>query len=140
MSGHGRSDQRRKRHQRAREALGPTRCRSRRSSTCGFVVVRHCAIRADRRWIHAKVPRSQPSVETELVALNVNRMFPRLREKAGVPQVRVQDLRHSCATLLFTMGVEAATVQKILRHSSITVMTDIYMEVIEAVKRDVPDS
>lgn len=86
------------------------------------------------------MPRSQPSVETELVALNVNRMFPRLREKAGVPQVRVQDLRHSCATLLFTMGVEAATVQKILRHSSITVTTDIYMEVIEAVRRDVPDS
>ncbi|WP_338765896.1 site-specific integrase [Nocardia vulneris] len=71
---------------------------------------------------------------------NVNRMFHRLCEKAGVPQVRVQDLRHSCATLLFTMGVEAATVQKILRHSSITVTTSIYMEVIEAVKRDALDS
>lgn len=67
-------------------------------------------------------------------------MFHRLCENAGVPQVRVQDLRHSCATLLFTMGVEAATVQKILRHSSITVTTDIYMEVIEAVKRDALDS
>ncbi|MFE7744206.1 tyrosine-type recombinase/integrase [Nocardia sp. NPDC057455] len=71
---------------------------------------------------------------------NVNRMFKRLCEKAGVPQVRVQDLRHSCATLLFTKGVEAATVQKILRHSSITVTTGIYLEVIEAVKRDALDS
>jgi integrase len=57
---------------------------------------------------------------------NVNRMFHRLCEKAGVPQVRVHDLRHSCATLLFTMGVEAATVQRILRHSAIGVTTGIY--------------
>jgi integrase len=38
---------------------------------------------------------------------NVNRMFRNLCETAGVPQLRVHDLRHSCATLLFTMGVEA---------------------------------
>jgi site-specific recombinase XerD len=57
-----------------------------------------------------------------------------------VPQVRVHDLRHSCATLLFTMGVEAATVQRILRHSAIGVTTGIYMEVIESVKRGALDS
>ncbi len=71
---------------------------------------------------------------------NVNRMFHVLCKKAGVPEVRVHDLRHSCATLLFTQGVEAATVQRILRHSSITVTTSIYMEVIESVKRDALDS
>ncbi|WP_431952926.1 tyrosine-type recombinase/integrase [Nocardia lijiangensis] len=54
--------------------------------------------------------------------------------------MRVQDLRHSCATLLFTQGVDAATVQKILGHSSISVTTGIYLEVIEAVKRDALDS
>jgi integrase len=53
---------------------------------------------------------------------NVNRMFHRLCEIAHVPPLRVHDLRHSCATLLFTMGVQPATVQRILRHSSITVM------------------
>jgi hypothetical protein len=56
----------------------------------------------------------------------------------------------SCATLydepasllsskklpLFTMGVPPATVQRILRHSSITVTTGTYVEVIEAVQRD----
>ncbi|MEG8183919.1 site-specific integrase [Nocardia terpenica] len=71
---------------------------------------------------------------------NANRMFHALCTKARVPQVRVHDLRHSCATLLFTQGVEAATVQRILRHSSITVTTGIYMEVIESVKRDALDS
>ena len=49
-------------------------------------------------------------------------------------QLRVHDLRHSCATLLFTMGVQPATVQRILRHSSITVTTGTYVEVIEAVQ------
>lgn len=71
---------------------------------------------------------------------NVNRMFHGLCEKADVPQLRVHDLRHSCATLLFTMGVQPATVQKILRHSSITVTTGTYVEVIEAVQRDALDS
>ena len=70
----------------------------------------------------------------------VNRMFSSLCKKAEVPSIRVHDLRHSCATLLFTMGVEAARVQKILRHSSISVTTGTYVEVIESVKRDALDS
>ena len=71
---------------------------------------------------------------------NVNRIFHRLCEIANVPQLRVHDLRHSCATLLFTMGVQPATVQRILRHSSITVTTGTYVEVIEAVQRDALDT
>lgn len=71
---------------------------------------------------------------------NVNRMFSTLCTKAQVRQVRVHDLRHSCATLLFSMGVDAATVQRILRHSSITVTTSVYVEVIERVQRDALDT
>ncbi|MGY5309970.1 tyrosine-type recombinase/integrase [Nocardia abscessus] len=67
---------------------------------------------------------------------NVNRAFAQLVKKAGARPIRLHDLRHSCATLLFTMGVEAATVQRILRHSSITVTTGTYMDVIDAVQRD----
>ncbi|WP_458690634.1 tyrosine-type recombinase/integrase [Nocardia tengchongensis] len=57
-------------------------------------------------------------------------------QEGWVPAIRVHDLRHSCATLLFTQGTEAATVQRILRHSSISVTTGVYVEVIECVKRD----
>lgn len=71
---------------------------------------------------------------------NINRTFHSLCAQAEVPQLRVHDLRHSCATLLFTMGVPPATVQRILRHSSITVTTGTYVEVIEAVQRDALDS
>jgi hypothetical protein len=38
------------------------------------------------------------------------------------------------------MGVQPATVQRILRHSSITVTTGTHVEVIEAVQRDALDS
>lgn len=71
---------------------------------------------------------------------NVNRSFRTLCERAEVPLLRVHDLRHSCATLLFTMGVSTATVQRILRHSSLAVTTGTYVEVIEAVQRDALDS
>jgi integrase-like protein len=71
---------------------------------------------------------------------NINRAFHSLCARADVPQLRVHDLRHSCATLLFTMGVPPATVQRILRHSSITVTTGTYVEVIEAVQGDALDS
>jgi integrase len=71
---------------------------------------------------------------------NANRTFHDVCTKANVPQLRVHDLRHSCATLLFTMGVQPATVQRILRHSSITVTAGAYVEVIEAVQRDALDS
>jgi integrase len=67
---------------------------------------------------------------------NVNRMFAALCRAANIRPIRVHDLRHSCATLLFSMGVEAATVQRVLRHSSITVTTGTYVEVIESVQRD----
>ncbi|MGO8772226.1 MAG: tyrosine-type recombinase/integrase [Mycobacterium sp.] len=58
---------------------------------------------------------------------NINRMFHSPCARAEVPQLRVHDLRHSGATLLFTMGVPPATVQRILRHSSITVTTGTYV-------------
>lgn len=67
---------------------------------------------------------------------NVNRMFAALCRRAEVRPIRVHDLRHSCATSLFTMGVEAPTVQRILRHSSITVTTGTYLEVIDSVQRE----
>ncbi|MGV9972434.1 tyrosine-type recombinase/integrase [Nocardia beijingensis] len=73
---------------------------------------------------------------TPLEPRNVNRAFAQLVKKADARPIRLHDLRHSCATLLFTMGVEAATVQRILRHSSITVTTGTYMDVIDAVQRD----
>jgi integrase len=73
---------------------------------------------------------------TPLEPRNINRAFETVCRRAEVRPIRLHDLRHSCATLLFAMGVEAATVQRILRHSSISVTTGTYVEVIEQVQRD----
>lgn len=67
---------------------------------------------------------------------NVNRSFGALCKEAGVRPIRMHDLRHSCATLLFTLGVDAATVQRILRHSSISVTTGTYVEVLNSVQHE----
>ncbi|HYB38316.1 MAG TPA: site-specific integrase [Mycobacterium sp.] len=72
---------------------------------------------------------------TPLEPRNVNRAFEALCRRANVRVIRLHDLRHSCVTLLFAMGVEAATVQRILRHSSIAVTTGTYVDVIEQVQR-----
>jgi integrase len=72
---------------------------------------------------------------TPLEPRNVNRAFETLCRRAGVRSIPLHDLRHSCATLLFTLGVEAATVQRVLRHSSISVTTGTYVDVIEQVQR-----
>ncbi len=57
-----------------------------------------------------------------------------LCKRAEARETRVHDLCDSCATLLFTLGVDAATVRRILRHSSITVTTGTYVEVLETVQ------
>jgi integrase len=67
---------------------------------------------------------------------NINRAFAALLRKANLRTIRMHDLRHSCATMLFAQGVEAATVQRILGHSSITVTTSTYVDVIEQVQHD----
>jgi len=72
---------------------------------------------------------------TPLEPRNVNRALEALCRRANVRSIRLHDLWHSCATLLFAMGVEAATVQRILRRSSISVTTGTYVNVIEQVQR-----
>ena len=51
--------------------------------------------------------------------------YPAL-EEAGLPKVRVHDLRHTCATLLISQGAHAKGIQRHLGHSSIQVTFDIY--------------
>ena len=45
--------------------------------------------------------------------------FRRAREKAGMADVHYHDLRHSCATILLSLGVPLDVVRDILGHSTI---------------------
>ena len=57
------------------------------------------------------------------------RRFQRLLKKAGLPRVRLHDLRHLHATLLLQRGIPAKLVQERLGHSSITMTLDLYSHV-----------
>lgn len=54
---------------------------------------------------------------------------------ADLPSIRVHDLRHSCATLLLSLGVEMRVVQAILGHSAMKT-TEIYAHVLPSLTAD----
>jgi len=52
--------------------------------------------------------------------------FHALTEQAGLPRVRLHDLRHLAATLMIAAGVPLALVSKVLRHSKTAITADLY--------------
>jgi integrase len=52
--------------------------------------------------------------------------FRPLVTKAGLPQIRFHDLRHTAATLLFQLDVHPKVVQQMLGHSNISITLDTY--------------
>jgi integrase len=66
-----------------------------------------------------------------LSAQNVSsRYFKPLLQAAGLPDVRLYDLRHSHATLLLAAGEHPKVVQERLGHSTITLTLDTYSHVV----------
>jgi integrase len=64
---------------------------------------------------------------TPLDAQNVvNRHFKPLLRRAGLPNIRWHDLRHTCATLLLSRGTHPTYVQKLLGHASVQLALDRY--------------
>jgi integrase len=51
-------------------------------------------------------------------------------KRAGLPQIRFHDLRHTCATIRFMKGQHPKRVQELLGHASIAMTMDIYSHVI----------
>jgi integrase len=56
--------------------------------------------------------------------------FKPLLERAGLPQIRFHDLRHTCATLLLTKNVNPKIVSEMLGHASIAITLDTYSHVL----------
>lgn len=56
----------------------------------------------------------------------LTKRFQRLLQAAGLPKVRLHDLRHTHASLLLARGVHPKVVQERLGHSSITMTLDLY--------------
>ena len=56
--------------------------------------------------------------------------FKPLLKRAGLPQVRFHDLRHTCATLLRSKNVNPKVVSEMLGHASIAITLDTYSHVL----------
>ena len=59
-----------------------------------------------------------------------NYSFRPLLERAGLPRVRFQDLRHTRATLLLTRNVNPNIMQETLDHAHIPETMDTYSHVL----------
>ena len=60
----------------------------------------------------------------------VNRHFKPLLKSAGLPIIRLYDLRHTCATLLLSAGENPKVVSERLGHASVTLTMDTYSHVL----------
>ncbi len=56
--------------------------------------------------------------------------FKPLLKKAGLPDIRFHDLRHTCATLLLSHGHYPKLVQELLGHASVALTLDRYSHVL----------
>lgn len=65
-------------------------------------------------------------VGTPLEPRALNRDFDKLRVRAGLPGVRLHDLRHTVVSLLLSLGTPPHVVQAIARHADIDVTMTIY--------------
>ena len=73
-------------------------------------------------------------------ARNPERTFSRAFEKhvrdAGLPQIRLHDLRHTHATLALQAGVHPKVVQERLGHATVAITLDTYSHAIPALEHD----
>ena len=81
------------------------------------------------------------TVGTPLSHRNVVRSFKALLTRAGLPAgTRLNDLRHTCATLLLNSNVHPKYVQELLGHTSIAQTLDTYSHVIKGMDGGIGDA
>jgi integrase len=70
----------------------------------------------------------------------VSKSFRAASKRAGVPNVRLHDLRHCHATLLLLAGVPAHIVQRRLGHSHVSITLSVYAAVMPSQDREAADA
>ncbi len=83
-------------------------------------------------WVETDLLFTEPD-GSPLHPADVTARFQELAREAGLPPIRLHDLRHGAATLALAAGADMKVVQNMLRHSSITVTADIYTTVLPEV-------
>jgi integrase len=113
-------------------------------SICLTALIAHHARQArEREWAGSKWRDLDfvftTSLGTPMHPDDITRAFPATLKAAGLPKVRFHDLRHSCATLLFSLGVSAKLVQETLGHSTYQLTMDTYSHMLPELRNEVAD-
>ena len=61
-------------------------------------------------------------------------------KRARLPEIRFHDLRHTCATLLLSEGVNVKVVSELLGHASITITLNTYSHVLPDMQDSAADA
>lgn len=67
---------------------------------------------------------------------NFHKFWVRKLDKSGVRKIRFHDLRHTCASLLFSAGVHPKVVQELLGHKSIKITLDTYSHMLPNIQSE----
>ncbi|MEV0197373.1 tyrosine-type recombinase/integrase [Nonomuraea sp. NPDC050691] len=77
---------------------------------------------------------------SELKSDWVSEQFERLAFAAGLPPIRLHDLRHGAATLALAAGTDMKIVSAMLRHSSLSITSDTYTAVLPEVAHEAAEA
>ena len=76
------------------------------------------------------------SVGTYISRSNLHRRhFKPILRAAGLPDMRIYDLRHSAATILLSLGENPKVIQERLGHSDIAITLNVYSHVLEGMQQ-----
>ncbi len=73
---------------------------------------------------------------TPIESDKIRRRFKTLLKKAELRDMRVHDLRHSCASFLLAQGLQPRTIMELLGHSQISLTMNTYAHVMPSLMKD----
>ena len=95
---------------------------------------RQSVVSSDGVWVQTGLVFTDP-VGGELHPAAVTKHFRALTEQAGLPPIRLHDLRHGTATIALSAGVDMKVVQHMLRHKNLSTTSNLYTSVLPEVAR-----
>ncbi len=75
-------------------------------------------------------------IGTPLDERSVLRQFQKILAVAGLPKMRLHDLRHSAVAILIAQGVHIKAISELLGHSSVAFTLQVYGHLLEETKRE----
>ncbi len=70
----------------------------------------------------------------------LSKRFAKLKRKYGLPDIRLHDLRHTCASILLSDGKQLKDVQEWLGHSDISMTANVYGHLDDTRKKAIGNS